>query len=403
MTMFHKIVFLPYGTLSFPVMQVEFDDTSIAYARAQAEAKARHTSAADQNGDARLFRQKMSKQFSGCLAEMAVERFLSLITDDESKLGLFARVVRYDDVRTDGYETADNEFDIRIVFPKADCHVSVGVRSSMSFKEDLRAGVSRLNIIGPYTNSVKLHETPSDFYIQPIFQLKIPNPQAKVTDIDFLDDFTRGLIDLYIVGGCGNDKMAASKKIKSLGQPDTKYRLVGLMDGSDCVTLEREVRQAIKQWFDSNKDKASAQNTVGGEGISTEMTTDRFNILLSQNEGMLPPTKTQTAFTDSRHSSGGGTSSPIYTPGAQFGVTAPFSKNASYEHACQPQIETASGYNGATEKQLNFARRLSIELGIEIPNECLLSKASMSDFISFLNETKNKKLNGDKSATTSPC
>jgi hypothetical protein len=259
--MFHKCVTLTYGDVRFPVMQIEFDPDSIRFAKYQAEQKTRHTSSADQNGDIRNPNLKFCKQFSGCLSEIAVEYFLNLIAAKELKNGRFVRVVRYDDIRTDGYSSAENEFDIRILFPKLGSKLDIGVRSSISYKEDISSGVSRLNIIGPYTNRVKLTEASSDYYVQPIFQLKIPNPSVKIQELDFCSLFHNGLVDLYIVGGCNNEVMSRSIKIQSLGQPDTKYRLVSIRDGCDFKTLALQIQDSIQFWF--------AEHTVPEAGASS--------------------------------------------------------------------------------------------------------------------------------------
>lgn len=158
----------------------------------------------------------------------------------------FARVVRYDDVRQDGYERAEGEYDIRVLLSRRNCHIDFSVRSSLGIKGDIRNAINHLNIIGPYTNLVKTKEDWCDFYIQPIFQLKVPEPSLTAANIDFELYFERGLLDLYIVGGCPRAMMENSTKRSHLGQKDTKYRILGIKDGMDCVELSRAIRGAIR-------------------------------------------------------------------------------------------------------------------------------------------------------------
>lgn len=254
--MFHKRVILELAGQKFTALQIEFDPYTIEFAKEQAKRKAEGTASASQNGQPRAHALKVCKQFSGCLSEIAVAYLLGLIAAEEVASGRFMRVVRYDDIRTDGYASAAGEFDIRMLFPAKDEFLAFGVRSSVSFKQSLQNGISGLNIIGPYTNKVKRTEEPSDFYVQPIFQLKLPDEALKnSSEVDFCGLFDKGLIDLYLVGGCSKATMMSSTKTHSLGQPDTTYRLVGISDGSDCDSLSAEIKDAIASWFDAHPDR----------------------------------------------------------------------------------------------------------------------------------------------------
>lgn len=243
--MFHKEVIL---NNNFPVLQIEFDKDDIELAKRQAELKAKYTSDADQNGDVRKTYTKICKQLSGCLSEIAVDYYLRLISIAKAYDNKLVRIIRYDDIRIDGYRSPENEFDIRILSINPNEKFDVSVRSSINFKRDLR-GITNLNIIGPYTNKVKLKETPSDFYIQPIFQYKKPDEDLKVQDLDFCKLFDEGLFDLYIVGGCTKNMMEQSDKFSSLGQKDTNYRILGIGKGSNHKALGEQIHNQINNWF----------------------------------------------------------------------------------------------------------------------------------------------------------
>lgn len=249
--MFYKVVKIPNVGKNniFHLMQIEFSSDDIKLAEAQAKIKSQFTADVNQNNIVRDERKKLSKQLSGCLSEMAVDYYLQLIALRQLKNeGVYLRIIRYDNVRTDGFETSSNEYDLKILLPIPNNEINICVRSSLNFKDNISDGIAKLNIVGPYTNKAKTHEDLVDFYIQPIFQYKNPKANIANSEIDFYTSFMNGLFDLYIVGGCSYETMLDDSIASSgnLGQFNTNYQLVRIKNASDYLTLGLEIEHAIK-------------------------------------------------------------------------------------------------------------------------------------------------------------
>jgi hypothetical protein len=118
-----------------------------------------------QNSEKRTSDQKFNKQFQGILSEIIVEEYLKMLFKDSAK------IVRYDDVRTNDFKSAKNEYDINV-----------------------------------------------------------------------FDLFNEDKLELYITGGCDLEMMLNKSVVKSMGQKNTEYQVVPVLQSLDIRSLTEKLR-----------------------------------------------------------------------------------------------------------------------------------------------------------------
>lgn len=219
------------------IIKVRLDPGSdfISRAARQAKQKVQYTKQEGQDGASRTNSLKLQNQFRGMIAEIyAAELFKTWLSD--SKLNNW-EVIRYDDVRTDHFESPINEYDIKIQRNGTENKViRIESRSSLTYKRNLIQGINDLDIIGPYISKAKPKETYVDYYIRPLYD----NTQEMKAE-DFSDFLKKGLIDLYFVAGCSKKTLLEKGIYKSMKQNTSRYRCLPIIQGSDITAFQNEL------------------------------------------------------------------------------------------------------------------------------------------------------------------
>lgn len=228
----------------FNVIKISFDDKNLLKTLEQAYLKSEHTNDENQNGDTRSRSKKFDKQIEGILGEIAIENYLKKIFTKE-ETGCAVNVHRYDDVRTDLFKSAENEYDIKIIHD--DKEYTVEARASINYKYKMNENtLLYMDTIGSYVNPKKQNEKISDFYIRPLFQLVEPNSDIDLKTISVLDYILDEKIHLYITGGCTSKMMFGEfSKVKPLGQNKTLYQTIPIINGWDMKNLSEKIREIV--------------------------------------------------------------------------------------------------------------------------------------------------------------
>ena len=112
----------------------------------------------------------------------------------------------------------------------------------MDLNEDT---LKKLDTICGYTNSKKQNESDSDFYIRPLFQVKNYDSNLDLDHIHILDMILDKKIELYIIGGVDQETILKKGKTKTMGQSNTEYNTVAIIDGYDIKTLTKTIRAIV--------------------------------------------------------------------------------------------------------------------------------------------------------------
>ena len=226
-----------YQNENFCVGKVEIDNKElIARAFEQAVLKSQFTNNGNQNNQQRTGEQKFQKQLQGIISEMIVEDYLNRVFKKESGV-----VIRYDDVRTDDFKSPKNEFDIKLKFKEKEFEIEV--RSSLSYRTEMSyETLEYFDVLGPYVNKVKKNENYNDFYIRPILQLKNPDRNINIKNIDIMKGILNNEFDFYITGGCTKKMMSENSLIKSMGQNNTQYEHVPVLKSLNIKDLTNILR-----------------------------------------------------------------------------------------------------------------------------------------------------------------
>jgi hypothetical protein len=223
------------------IVKVHLDPHSdfIFRAARQAKQKAKYTIQPGQDGISRSNKLKLQNQFRGMIAEIyAVELIKSWLAD--SKLNNW-EVIRYDDVRTDNFESPTNEYDLKIQNNSIGNKVlKIESRSSVTYARNLIEGINDLDIIGPYTSQAKPKETYIDYYIRPLY-----NNTKEMKPEDFSDFLKNGFVDLYFVAGCSKNALLEKGIYKSMKQNSSKYRCLPIILGSDIIAFQKELLSTL--------------------------------------------------------------------------------------------------------------------------------------------------------------
>jgi hypothetical protein len=209
----------------------------IAKSLYQAALKSEFTNNSSQSNKKRTNNFKFQKQLQGIICEIISTEYLKMIF----KSDLEDIVVRHDDVRTDGFKSPKNEFDLKLKFDKVEFDIEV--RSSISYKNEMKhETLQKFDVIGPYTNQVKKNEAYNDYYIRPILQLK-KTGNYKIEDLDITELLLNDQFDFYITGGCTKDMMINNSHTKSMSQgSSTKYQVIPVLESLDIKNLTKEFR-----------------------------------------------------------------------------------------------------------------------------------------------------------------
>lgn len=212
-------------------------------AKEQAALKSKYTMPYSQAGILRDAETKYQRQFMGCLAEMYAELFLNeCLQEWELDKKYFIR--RHDNVRTDGFKSPVNEYDLELVHSGNGKSYKIECRSSVVHNRSLEKAVEQFDIIGPYTSSAKGGESYSHIYIRPLYEV-IPGEQEKYQPNHFENLIARGFIHLYIAGGCFRKDMIEKGYQKSMKQGNTSYCVVKLLNGYDALNFKKEMKERI--------------------------------------------------------------------------------------------------------------------------------------------------------------
>lgn len=206
--------------------------------------KSQHTMNNSQAGTIREPILKFQNQLQGILSEMAVEGYLKELFENNNNV----LVERYDNVRTDGFKSPKNEFDIRLHLLNAkdgtiEKSFDFEIRSSKhrhdsNKSEKLFDNVLKKPIIGPYESRSKNQEEYSDFYIRPI--MAIPSYGDKDKDAVFRHIYQDNA-KIHLLGGCGVKTMKENSYIGNLGQKGTNYVLVELTKENDMISFSKNL------------------------------------------------------------------------------------------------------------------------------------------------------------------
>ena len=201
----------------FNFLTVKIEDFDLAEAYRVAILKSQYTNNANQWGEERKLSLKIDRQLQGSLAEIAVQQLIQkLIVSRLTKNfpDLTIKVLRYDEVRTDGFKFSKGEFDLKIIIENVE--KTIEVRSSKIRNNCFESQ----KIIGKYNNNVKTFEKPNDYYIKPVFL--IPNKTSD--EVELIPQLTKDL-NLFIVGGCNLKDMQEKSIVGTLGNSNTNYQL----------------------------------------------------------------------------------------------------------------------------------------------------------------------------------
>lgn len=223
--------------MKWEIAKVNIDFNSSLYAKAvlQSKIKSQFTMDASQAGKYRSPELKYQMQLMGILAEIYAQEYLIEIISD-ANLSEHWKVIRYDDVRTDGFKSGANEYDIKIQLMNASKEYKVESRSSIARDRSLKNAVEQFDIIGPYSSLTKQGEDFADLFIRPLYEF-IPFASQKYLQDNFEKHLKENQIILHLVAGCAKKEMIEKGYNKSMKQNGTLYRVVKIVNGFDIKKL----------------------------------------------------------------------------------------------------------------------------------------------------------------------
>lgn len=224
---------------------IEIDGSLYSKAKLQAQQKSLYTMNASQCGVDRTPEMKYQRQLMGSLAEIYVQEYLNELLA-LNNLDKHWTVVRYDDVRTDGFKSPRNEYDIKIVNKNCDQYFTVETRSSIAKDRSLASGIESFDIIGPYISVAKGNEKYNDIYIRPLYTYSHYRVEP-YSPIKFEEFLRGGLISLFIVAGCFKNDMITKGYNKNMHQGSTNYRVVRIVDSNDISKFSEQLLLRINE------------------------------------------------------------------------------------------------------------------------------------------------------------
>lgn len=246
MSNFHySSILLPRANINWVIAKAILEPDGQIYQRAisQAYEKSKYTMSASQAGFARSLEEKFQMQLMGCLAEIYVQEFLIEFLQKNNLENQYY-VLRYDDIRTDGFRSPLNEFDIIIFNKKTKCYYKVESRSSITHDRTIFRGIEDFDIIGPYSSIAKKSEEYTDIYLRPLYSY-LNFKTEKYDKSKFKNYLASKQIDLYIVAGCFKEEMILKGYDKSMGQNQTTYRVIKILQSNDVVKFHKKLLHLI--------------------------------------------------------------------------------------------------------------------------------------------------------------
>ena len=228
------------------VAKALINSNSTLYIKAitQSRQKSQFTMNASQEGRYRSPELKFQMQFMGILAEIFAQEFLIEIVESDSLISN-CEVIRYDDVRTDGFRSPVNEYDLKIIAKNKNIEFTVESRSSIARDRSLKSAIEQFDIIGPYTSIAKSGEKLTDFFIRPLYEF-VPFATQIYLPSNFKNHLEANEINLYIVAGCTKNDMISNGYDKTMNQGGTLYRVVKITSGNDAKTFKKVISDNIK-------------------------------------------------------------------------------------------------------------------------------------------------------------
>ncbi len=248
MTLFVKQSYSVSG-VNWPIIECCFkkDLNTLIRAWAQAQQKSLFTMNPSQSGRQRNKLLKLNKQFMGILGEIGCKKYLERVLL-KNNLSEEWGVLRYDDIRTDGFKSPKNEFDIKIQNKKnAEEFVLVESRSSITHNRSLQDGLNQFDIIGPYSSDNKPVDKRNDIYIRPLFEW-VGFESNKYDDCLFKHYAGSGQIKLYIVAGCVFDEVVGNASVKkSMGQGSTIYSVLPIKSSTNPIQFQKVIIDKLNE------------------------------------------------------------------------------------------------------------------------------------------------------------
>jgi len=240
-----KVLRFPPNT-NWVVQKAKIDFESEIYKKIQeqAEQKSQFTMSASQAGISRSVNKKYMSQLQGCLAEEYCSIFLTE-TIEEADLSTSWKVLRYDNVRTDGFRSAVDEYDIKIEHTENLCEFIVESRSSINKNRTLLKGILDFQIILRYISSAKHSEKTCDFHIRPLFQFTSKTNRS-YSELKFEEHLLNGELDLFLVAGYYIENRKDKVYEKSLGQGGSVYEVIDIIDSYDMDAFQDLLINVLK-------------------------------------------------------------------------------------------------------------------------------------------------------------
>lgn len=189
-------------------------DFDIALVEAIATEKSKYTNNNNQYDKGRTPEEKKNKQFEGCLAELAVAKFIVQIFNETP-----SNIHIYDAERADFEYRAGEEYDIKVI--KNSVEKKCEVRNSWSYKTSISDFCKNYDILGTYTNESKKTEEMSDFFFRPILQLNELIDEIPKNSIELVKSKK---VKLYIVAACDKQQMISKGNYNEwMSKGQTKY------------------------------------------------------------------------------------------------------------------------------------------------------------------------------------
>jgi len=223
---------------------IDFQSQLYLKAISQSKQKSQFTMNASQAGKYRSPELKYQMQLMGILAEIYSQEYLMEIIAKE-ELTSHWNVVRYDDVRTDGFKSPANEYDIKILSVDGTKDFKVECRSSISHDRSFKSAIEQFDIIGPYSSFAKSGEGIADFFIRPLYEF-LPFATQKYLPINFEKHLKAEEIKLHLEAACTKNDMIEKGYNKSMNQSGTLYRAIKIVDGYDVNGFNKMIALALK-------------------------------------------------------------------------------------------------------------------------------------------------------------
>lgn len=213
-----------------------------------AQLKSQQTMNANQNAESRSQDEKISKQFEGDLAELAVAKLLINV------IGLSYNEVKWWDVERTTFETNNNtEYDVKI--QRGDKEIKINVRASF-YKErrDIKHAfdTDKMDYIPKYVNSGKPIDKFDNVSIRVIYSFsedyKKSHNDIDYRNLNFYDSLSKRNVEerlgVYVLGFAPTSLFTENSREKNLGQQNTNYETIHLYEGESLSDL--------KEWIDSH-------------------------------------------------------------------------------------------------------------------------------------------------------